>query len=138
AFLRGTRDDLDEVALLDLAPHGLDHLRCKRNDLHELLIAKFTADRPEDTGAARLTVRLKNDSGVLVEADVRAVSPARRLLRTNDNRLHDVALLHVAARNCVLDGGDNGVAETRVPATRAPENTNREQLLGAAVIGHPE
>src|SRR5690606_17259697 len=40
-------DDLDEVSLANSC-HGLQHLRCERDDLHELLVAKLTADRPED------------------------------------------------------------------------------------------
>src|SRR5690606_16718117 len=38
----------------------------------------------------------------------------------------------------VLHGRDDRVAETGVTTLRAPEHTNREQLLGAAVIGDLE
>ena len=99
---------------------------------------RLTADRPEDTGAAGLPICLQNDRSVLVERDVRAISATSRLAGTNDNRLDDVALLDVTARDRVLNGRDNGVTEARVAALRSPEHTNREQLLGAAVVGNLE
>src|SRR5690606_1705622 len=123
---------------LIFAPIGLDHLRCERDDLHELLVAKFTADRPEDTGAAGLPVCLENDGCVLVEADVRAICSTSRLACPNDDSFDDVALLHVAAGDRVLHGCDDRVAETCVATLRAPEYTNREQLLGTGVIGDLE
>jgi hypothetical protein len=52
------------VALFDL---HLQHLRRKRDDAHELLLAQLTADRAEDTGSARVPAVLDQNSGVLVE-----------------------------------------------------------------------
>ena len=79
---------------------------------------------------------VKDDGSILVKADVRTVRATGRLAGTDDNRFHDFALLHVATRDCVLHGRDNGVAEPRVTAARSPEHTNREQLLGTGVIGN--
>src|SRR5215207_3593390 len=47
-----------------------EHLRCQRDDLHELLLAKLTAHGAEDAGATGLPVVLEDHCGVLVEADV--------------------------------------------------------------------
>src|SRR5215207_5654090 len=101
---------------------GSDHLRGERDDLHELLVAKFTADRPEDAGAAGLPVVLQDDGGVLVELDVRAVGTTGLLDGADDDRLDDVALLDVATGDRVLDGRDDGVAEARIAALRATED----------------
>src|SRR6266545_986492 len=49
------------------------HLGRERNDLHELLVAQFSADRAEDARAARFAVLADQHRGVLVEADVAAV-----------------------------------------------------------------
>src|SRR5947208_16559043 len=92
-----------------------EHLRCQRDDLHELLVAQLATDRSEDAGAARLVVRLDQHRGVLVEPDVAAVRPPLLLGGADDDRLDDVALLHRATGDGVLDRGDDDVADTRVP-----------------------
>src|SRR5579859_956796 len=58
-----------------------EHLRCQRDDLHELLVAQLAANRAEDAGATRLAVVLDQHGGVLVEADVTAVGTAPLLDR---------------------------------------------------------
>src|ERR687888_2079334 len=86
-----------------------EHLRCQRDDLHELLVAQLAADRAEDAGAARLVVVLDEHRGVLVEPDVGAVRTALLLHRADDDGLHHVALLHAGTGDRVLDGGDDDV-----------------------------
>src|SRR5437870_4129180 len=46
------------------------HLRRKRDDLHELLVAQLAADWTEDARPPRLTTGLDQHCGVLVEPDV--------------------------------------------------------------------
>src|SRR5690606_6687625 len=106
--------------------------------LHELLVAKLTADRTEDAGAARLPVVLQDHGGVLVELDVRAVGTAGLLDRAHHDRLDDIALLDVAAGDGVLHRGDDDVAQARVAAVGAAEHADGEQLLGARVVGDLE
>src|SRR5690606_6646927 len=65
----------------------------------------------------------------------RTVGTTGLFLGANEDRLDDVPLLHVAARACVLDGGDDDVTESGVTTTGAAENANREQRLGAGVVG---
>src|SRR6478752_10591037 len=88
-----------------------EHLRCQRDDLHEALVAQLTADRAEDARAARLAVGLEDHRGVLVELDVGTIGTPTLLHRTDDDGLDDVALLDAAARDRVLDGGDDRVAD---------------------------
>src|SRR5690606_7985083 len=137
ALLGGAGDDLNQVTLLDLR-HELQHLRGERDDLHELAVTKLTADRAEDAGAAGLPVVLQDDGGVLVELDVRVVVAARLLHGADDDRLDDVALLDVAARDRVLGRRDDGVAQTGVTAVGSTEHANRVQLLRAGVVGDLE
>src|SRR6266542_2614716 len=112
-----------------------EHLRSERDDLHEALLAQLPADRAEDTRATRLAVVLQDHRGVLVEADVGTVGTPALLHRTDDHGLHHVALLHAAAGDRVLDGGHDGVADTRVAPTGATENADAKDLLRARVVG---
>src|SRR5699024_6676027 len=123
-------DDLDQVVLLDLHPRHSDHLRRQRDDLHELLVAQLAAHRAEDAGAPGVTVVLEDDRGVLVETDVGTVGTPTFLAGAHDDRLHDVALLDVAAGDRVLDGGHDGVPDARVAATGATEHADAQDLLG--------
>src|SRR5690554_558067 len=112
-----------------------DYLRCQRDDLHELLVAKLATDRSEDARAAGVPVTLEEHSGILIELDVGAVGSTGLLLGANDDRLDDLALLDVSARDGVFHGRDDNVAESRIATAGTTEHANREQLLGAGVIG---
>src|SRR5690606_4063517 len=134
ALLRSAGDDLNQVTLLDLG-HELQHLRGERHDLHELAVAKLAADRSEDTRATGLAVVVQDDGRVLIELDVRAIFTTRLLDGADDDRLDDVALLHVAAGDRVLDRRDDGVTHARATAVCAPEDADRAQPLRAGVAG---
>src|SRR5437660_12586133 len=90
-----------------------EHLRSQRDDLHEVLLAQLARDRPEDAGAARIALVVDDHGGVLVECDRRAVVPAERLLRADDDGADDLALLDGALRCRGLDGADDDVAHAR-------------------------
>src|SRR6201987_4372118 len=131
--------DVHDVALPDLHRLGhLEHLRGERDDLHEVLLAQLPRDRPEDAGAARIALVVDDHGGVLVERDRRAVDAAERLARADDDRLHDLALLHGALRRRRLDGADDDVADARVAAVMTAHDADAEQLAGARVVGHLE
>src|SRR3954451_18780914 len=112
-----------------------EHLRCQRDDLHELLVAQLAADRAEDAGAPRLVVRLDQHGGVLVEPDVAAVRAALLLGGADHDRLDDVALLDGGTRNRVLDRGDDDAADARVATRRTAEHPDAQDLLGTGVVG---
>src|SRR4029079_8787810 len=123
------------VALADLHRLHLEDLRGERDDLHEVLLAQFTRDRPEDARAARVPGLVDDHGRVLVEGDLRAVVAAVGLLRPDDDRLHDLALLDRALRGRGLDGADDHVADARVAAMRAAEHADAQDLPGAGVVG---
>src|SRR5262249_38705737 len=75
---------------------------------------------------------------VLVEADVRAVRPAALLDGAHDDGLDHVALLHAGAREGVLDGGDDHVADAGVAAARSTEHPDAEDFLSTGVVGDPQ
>src|SRR5205085_2134993 len=114
------------------------HLWGQRNDFHEVLLAQLARDRPEDAGAARVALVVDDHGGVLVERDRRSVIAAERLLRADDDRAHDLALLHSALRRRRLDRADDDVAHARIAAMMAAHHANAEQLAGASVVGDLE
>src|SRR5438874_9053258 len=132
-------DDVHDVALADLHRlRHLEHLRGERDDLHEVLLAQLPRDWPEDAGAARVALVVDDHGRVLVERDRRAVDAAERLARSDDDGLHDLALLHSALRGRRLDGADDDVADARVAAVMTAHDADAEQLAGARVVGHLE
>src|SRR4051812_34826032 len=112
-----------------------EHLRCQRDDLHELLVAQLTADRSEDAGTPRLVVRLDEHGGVLVEPDVGTVGTTALLHGPHDDGLDDIALLHVGAGDGLLHRRDDDVPDARVAAARATENTDAKDFLRTGVVG---
>src|ERR1022692_2516214 len=65
-------------------PHASEHLRCQRDDLHELLVAQLAADWAEDTCAAGFPVGLDEHGCVLIELDVGAVGTPALLHGADD------------------------------------------------------
>src|SRR4051812_48870813 len=90
---------------------ALDHFARQRDDLHEVLVAQFAGDGPEDASPAGIVFLVDHDGRVLIEADVAAVGPADRLLGADDHAADDLTLLHVAGRDGLLDGADDHVAD---------------------------
>src|SRR5258708_8133872 len=86
-----------------------------------VLGAQLARHGPEDTGADRLRLVVDQHGGVAVEADDRTVGAADVLADPDHDGFHHVALLHLAARDRVLDRHDNNVAH-RPLATLAPPN----------------
>src|SRR6478735_8411718 len=115
-----------------------EHLRCQRDDLHEALVTQLAAHRAEDARTARLAVGLEDHRGVLVELDVRTVGAATLLDGADDDRLDDVTLLHTAAGDRVLDGGDDRVADTCVATAGTTEDTDAKEFLRTGVVGDPK
>src|SRR4029079_10673833 len=115
-----------------------EDLRGERDDLHEVLLAQLSRDRPEDAGAARVAGRVDQDRGVLVEGDRGAVVAAERLSRADEPRLGDLALLDGALRARRLDGGGDHVPDARVAALRPALHADAEDLARAGVVGHAQ
>src|SRR5699024_9275767 len=96
------------------------------------------SDRAEDASASRVSAVLDEHARVLIETDVGTVGPATLLGGAHDNGLDDVALLDSSARHGVLHRGDDGVTDPGIASTRAPENTDGQDLLGTRVVGDLE
>src|SRR5882672_1499315 len=80
-----------------------EHFRRERNDLHESLGPQLARHGPEDAGADRLELVRQEHRRVAVEADERTVRAAHAAPGAHHHRVVDLALLHLAARNRVLD-----------------------------------
>src|SRR5581483_6770065 len=94
----------------------LQHFRRERHDLHEPLAAQLARDRSEDARADRLELVVEQHGGVAVEADQRSVRAAHALLGAHDDRIVDLALLDLAARDRVADRHLDDVADARIAA----------------------
>src|ERR671915_1369159 len=115
-----------------------EHLRGKRDDLHEPAVAQLAGHGTEDARAARVVLRVDDHGGVLVEGDVRAVLAPELLLRAHDDGLDDLALLDRALRRGLLDGRGDDVPHARVAAARAAHHPDAEDLARARVVGHAQ
>src|SRR5207249_3479592 len=103
-------------------------------DLHEVALAQLAGHRPEDARAAGIALVVDDHGCVLVEGDRGAVVAAVRLLRPDDHRAHDLALLDRALRARRLHGTDDDVADPGVAAVGASHHADAEELAGAAVV----
>src|SRR5215470_10647479 len=126
---------LNFAMILASPPVRLEHFRRQRNDLHELLAAQLARHRPEDAGADRLALLVDQHRRVAVEADRAAVGAADLLGGAHDHRLVDVALLHPATRDRVLDRDDDDVADGRVLALRPAQHLDALHPAGAGIVG---
>src|SRR5207247_333973 len=97
-----------------------DHLRRQADDAGKIPLPQLAGDGPEDARALRVLVGVNNDHRVAVEADVAAVVPPGCLPGPHDHALDDVARLNVAARNRLLDAGDDDIPAARVSLAAAP------------------
>src|SRR6266576_4529445 len=116
----------------------LQNLRSEADDLHEIPLAQFTGDRPEDARAARVVRVVDDHGGVLVEGDRGAVVAAERLARAHDGGLDDPALLDRALRARRLHRRGDDVADARVAALRPALDADAEDLPRAGVVGHSQ
>ena len=130
-------EDLNGIALFDVKFH-LEHLRSEGDNFHEVFIAEFASDGPEDTSAARGFILFDNDGGVFVETDIGAVGTAKTFFRANDDGFNDVALLDLTAWGGGFDGGNDNVADIGVAAEGAAEHANTHNFLCAGIIADVE
>src|SRR6266487_1475629 len=112
----------------------LENLRSERDDLHEVALAQLAGDGPEDARAAWVVGLRQEHRRVFVEADQRAVRPLVLLLHANDDRLHHLALLDLAARLGGLDGRGDDVAHVGVLAVVAAGDADDQELLRPRVV----
>ena len=91
--------------------------------------------RGEDRGKEGKVLRTFPKTGrVLVEADVRAVLPARLLGSPHDNGSRHLGLFHGPVGQRVLHGDDDNVAEARVAPAGSAEHADDQRRLGARIV----
>jgi len=112
--------------------------RRQADDLHEPLGAQFARHRPEDAGADRLHLLVDQHGGVAVEADGAAIAAAHRIGRAHDDRLVDIALLDLAARDRVLHRDHDHVAHRGGAALGAAQHLDALHAAGAGIVGDIE
>src|SRR5579862_3930317 len=114
------------------------YFRGQRDDLHELLVAQLARYGSEDAGADRLELVGQQHRCIAVEANQRAVGTAHTTRGAYHHRVVHLALLHLAARDRVLDAHLDDVADRGIATARATENLDTHQRAGAGVVGSIE
>src|SRR5262249_7335235 len=115
-----------------------EHLRCERDDLHELLGAELARDRSEDARTDRLFLRVDEDGAVLIELDVAPVRAQILARGADDDRARGVALLDLGAREALFDRDHDHVAERGVLASRSAEHFDALDEARAGVVSDLE
>src|SRR6186997_2395625 len=123
------------LRILFITAFSSEHFGCQRDDLHELRRAQLARDGSEDARADRLELVRQQHRGVAVEADQRTVRTTHAELGAHDDRVVNLALLHLAARNGVADAHLDDIADRRVTTLRAAEHLDTHQASRAAVVG---
>src|SRR5262245_2212410 len=116
-------------------PSRLQHFRREGDDLHELLGAQFAGHRAKNAGPDRLALLVDQHRRVPVETDRGAVGTPDLLRRAHDHRLMNVALLHLAARDRLLDRDDDDVANARGAALRTAQHFDAHHPARAGIVG---
>src|SRR3569623_713628 len=134
--LAGDHEDL--ITLADTV-HGSNlrskHIGREGDDLHELLAAQLTRNRPENAGAARLELVVEEHRCNAVETDQRAIGAAHARGGTHHHGVVNLALFHLAARKRILHGDLDDVTDRGIAAMGTAEHLAAHQFLGAAVVG---
>src|SRR5688500_5529999 len=99
----------------------LQHFRRERTDLPESLRAHLARDRSEDAGADRLELRVQEHRRVRIELHQRPVGTAHAFGGAHHDGAVDLALLHAAARRCVLHAHLDDVTDSGITALGAAQ-----------------
>lgn len=92
----------------------------QRQDFHEIFHPQLVRNRAKDARPYRLALFIHYNNGILIKPNFAPIAALSVHRSTNNHTIHDLALLHLAARDCVLDGGDDEVAE--LPVLAAAQN----------------
>src|ERR687897_1649325 len=111
-----------------------EHFGRERDDLHELLGTQLAGYWPEDAGADRLLLVVEQHGCVAVETDQRTIGATHAGTGTDHDCVVDLALLDLAARDRVLDGHLDDVANPGVTALGAAEHLDAHHFFGAGVV----
>src|SRR6202451_802656 len=112
------------------------HLGCERNNLHELHVAQLARHRSENTRADGLELVGQEHRGIGIEADQRSIGTPHAALGAHHHGVVHLALLHLAARDRILDADFDDIANRRVSALLAAPPLDAHKALGAAVVGY--
>src|SRR3954466_12034694 len=117
-------------------PSRSKHFWCQRDDLHELLRTELAGHRAEDAGPDRLALLVDQHRRIAIEADRAAVGAVDLLGGPDDHRLVHVALLHLAARDRLLDRDDDHVAHARGAALGTAQHLDALHAARAGIVGN--
>lgn len=104
----------------------------QRQNFHEIFRSQFVRNRSKDTRADRLALLVHYNDGILIEPNFAPIAALSMHGSANNHAVHNLSLLDLAARDGVLDRGDDEVAE--LPVFSAAQDLDARDTLGAGVV----
>src|SRR3989338_1154172 len=101
---------------LDSIRCRLQHFRCQRNDLHELLGAQLACHWPKNACTDRFQLGIQQHRSITIELDQRAIRAAHPLGGTYHHGVVYFTLLYAATRRCIPDADLDDIAYGSVAA----------------------
>src|SRR5262245_7044079 len=117
-------------------PFLLEHLRRQRNDLQKLLFAQLARHRTKDACTDRLARLVDQHGGVLVKADVGAVTAEVLPALAHDHALDHRTFFGGSVRRGLFDGSRDYVTQAGVQAGVPAQRQDHLQPARAAIVGH--
>ena len=113
-----------------------NNFRRERNDFHELFFPQFAGDGPEYSGAARLTLIVQQDGGVVIEAYIGTIPAADFLLSSHHHRPGNFPLLDGTGGYGGFHRHDDDVADGSPFTAAAAEDAKAFNAFGSGIISH--
>jgi hypothetical protein len=115
-------------------PGFLENLGSEGYDLHEVLFAKFTGHRAEDTCSLGVVVFVDDDNGVVVETKNGTIRTANGVGRADDHSADDISFFYVAGWACLTDVSGDYITHTG-GAGALSEDTDHFAAPSTGIIG---
>ncbi len=113
----------------------LKNLWCQRDDLH-IDGAQLTCHGAEDTAASQFAGVVKQHAGIVVEADIRAVSTTNFLFCADNQGLRYCTFFNITCWDGVFDSDDYHVTHAGIATACAAEHSDAKSLASAAIVGY--
>src|SRR5688572_1844380 len=94
-------------------PIVLNNLRRERNNLHKFFLAQFAGNRSKHACADRFAIRLDKHCGILIKADICAVTTAHLFASAHNHRLDYLTLLNRTIRTRLFNRCGDDIAQRR-------------------------
>jgi len=120
---------MSDMALKDFGSKG--------DNFHEILFAKFTCDRSEDSGAAGVEILIDDYYGITVKAKIGTILATYGMTCADNDSAHDISFLDGASGGSFLHVGGDDISDASRKRAFA-DNANHGSHTCAGVISDIE